>query len=116
VGAAEGEVPTTALPLAADPAQVPAWQRVTKAAKQAQRPAMARASQSGKAGRVDTSNATGTNMVASRSMSTATATGAVECGYGITAPTTAGGCGWLRHRALVTGSPYWWHRYHECLG
>ena len=26
------------------------------------------------------------------------------------------GCGWLRHRALVTGSPYWWQRYHWCLG
>ena len=26
-----------------------------------------------------------------------------------------GGCAWLRHRALVTGSPYWWHRYHLCL-
>jgi hypothetical protein len=25
-----------------------------------------------------------------------------------------GGCAWLRHRALVTGSPYWWHRYHRC--
>jgi hypothetical protein len=24
------------------------------------------------------------------------------------------GCGWLRHRALVTGSPYWWHRYRAC--
>jgi hypothetical protein len=26
------------------------------------------------------------------------------------------GCAWLRHRALVTGSPYWWQRYHWCLG
>ena len=25
-----------------------------------------------------------------------------------------GGCAWLRHRAVVTGSPYWWHRYHRC--
>ncbi len=25
-----------------------------------------------------------------------------------------GGCGWLRHRALVTGSQYWWHRYQLC--
>ena len=25
-----------------------------------------------------------------------------------------GGCGWLRHRAVVTGSPYWWHRYRAC--
>jgi hypothetical protein len=23
-------------------------------------------------------------------------------------------CGWLYHRATVTGSPYWWHRYEEC--
>ena len=23
-------------------------------------------------------------------------------------------CGWLRHRALVTGSRYWWHRYWQC--
>jgi len=27
-----------------------------------------------------------------------------------------GGCAWLRHRALVTGSPYWWQRYRWCLG
>ena len=26
------------------------------------------------------------------------------------------GCGWLRYRALVTGSPYWWQRYRWCLG
>jgi hypothetical protein len=25
-----------------------------------------------------------------------------------------GGCAWLRHRAFVTGSPYWWHRYRLC--
>jgi hypothetical protein len=25
------------------------------------------------------------------------------------------GCGWLRRRALHTGSPYWWHRYEACL-
>ena len=24
------------------------------------------------------------------------------------------GCYWLRRRALYTGSPYWWHRYHAC--
>jgi uncharacterized membrane protein len=24
-------------------------------------------------------------------------------------------CSWLRHRALVTGSPYWWSRYQDCL-
>lgn len=23
-------------------------------------------------------------------------------------------CGWLRRRAIVTGSPYWWHRYRMC--
>jgi hypothetical protein len=32
-------------------------------------------------------------------------------GYGY-----GGGCGWLRHRAVVTGSPYWWHRYRLCRG
>ena len=26
-----------------------------------------------------------------------------------------GGCGWLYRRAVYTGSPYWWHRYHECV-
>ena len=25
-----------------------------------------------------------------------------------------GGCGWLRRRALATGSSYWWHRYRAC--
>jgi hypothetical protein len=25
-----------------------------------------------------------------------------------------GGCRWLRHRALATGSPYWWRRYRLC--
>ena len=39
--------------------------------------------------------------------------------YGFYAPTpyyvTPSGCGWLRVRALDTGSRYWWHRYHECL-
>jgi hypothetical protein len=38
-------------------------------------------------------------------------------GFVIGAPVYAysyGGCGWLRHRALVTGSPYWWHRYRLC--
>ncbi len=25
-------------------------------------------------------------------------------------------CGWLRRRALVTGSPYWWDRYYACIG
>jgi hypothetical protein len=23
-------------------------------------------------------------------------------------------CGWLRQRALATGSPYWWRQYREC--
>lgn len=38
-------------------------------------------------------------------------------GFIIGAPVYAygyGGCGWLRHRALVTGSSYWWHRYRVC--
>jgi len=26
----------------------------------------------------------------------------------------ASSCSWLRHRALVTGSPYWWARYQDC--
>lgn len=26
------------------------------------------------------------------------------------------GCGWLRHRAAVTGSSYWWRRYRHCRG
>jgi hypothetical protein len=25
-------------------------------------------------------------------------------------------CGWLRRRALDTGSPYWWRRYRACAG
>jgi hypothetical protein len=24
-------------------------------------------------------------------------------------------CGWLRYRALRTGSPYWWNRYYACI-
>jgi hypothetical protein len=24
-------------------------------------------------------------------------------------------CGWLRRRAVITGSPYWWSRYHRCI-
>ena len=27
-----------------------------------------------------------------------------------------GGCEWLRQRALVRGSPYWWRRYRVCRG
>ena len=26
------------------------------------------------------------------------------------------GCGWLRDRAVATGSNYWWARYRACLG
>ena len=26
------------------------------------------------------------------------------------------GCGWLYRRAVVTGSPYWWNRYQNCIG
>ena len=28
----------------------------------------------------------------------------------------SGGCGWLRQRAIITGSPYWWRRYRICIG
>jgi hypothetical protein len=28
--------------------------------------------------------------------------------------TAYGSCRWLRHRAEVTGSSYWWRRYHRC--
>jgi hypothetical protein len=27
-----------------------------------------------------------------------------------------GGCEWLRRRALLTGSRYWWRRYYACRG
>ena len=30
--------------------------------------------------------------------------------------TYGGGCEWIRQRALVTGSPYWWSRYRACRG
>src|SRR6476620_354173 len=30
------------------------------------------------------------------------------------APYASNDCSWLRHRAIATGSPYWWSRYHEC--
>jgi hypothetical protein len=26
-----------------------------------------------------------------------------------------GDCAWLRREAIITGSPYWWRRYQECL-
>lgn len=36
--------------------------------------------------------------------------GAYYYGYGY-----GSGCGWLRHRALETGSRYWWSRYYDCI-
>ena len=33
-------------------------------------------------------------------------------GYGY----SSGGCGWLRARAINTGSSYWWRRYRACRG
>lgn len=27
-----------------------------------------------------------------------------------------GGCGWLKARAVSTGSRYWWNRYQACRG
>jgi hypothetical protein len=27
-----------------------------------------------------------------------------------------GDCGWLRRRAIETGSSYWWRRYRDCRG
>jgi hypothetical protein len=30
------------------------------------------------------------------------------------APYAYNDCNWLRHRAVATGSPYWWSRYHDC--
>src|SRR6478735_7340088 len=30
------------------------------------------------------------------------------------APYASNDCSWLRHRAIATGSPYWWSRYHDC--
>ncbi len=26
------------------------------------------------------------------------------------------GCYWMKQRAINTGSPYWWNRYHACTG
>ena len=34
--------------------------------------------------------------------------------WGSGAPYASNDCSWLRHRAIATGSPYWWSRYHEC--
>jgi hypothetical protein len=25
-------------------------------------------------------------------------------------------CYWLRRQAIITGSPYWWNRYNQCIG
>jgi hypothetical protein len=36
--------------------------------------------------------------------------------YGAGYPYYGGSCAWLRHRARVTGSPYWWHRYRVRCG
>jgi hypothetical protein len=33
---------------------------------------------------------------------------------GVYAGYRSGGCGWLYHRAVDTGSPYWWSRYEAC--
>lgn len=30
--------------------------------------------------------------------------------------TVVGRCEWLRRRAVVTGSRYWWRRYYRCRG
>jgi hypothetical protein len=30
-------------------------------------------------------------------------------------PYYGNGCYWLKRKAIVTGSPYWWDRYNECL-
>jgi hypothetical protein len=36
-------------------------------------------------------------------------------GGGYYAYNSYGNCAWLRRQAVVTGSPYWWRRYQECL-
>jgi hypothetical protein len=36
-------------------------------------------------------------------------------GGGYYASNGYGDCGWLRRQAIITGSPYWWQRYQECL-
>lgn len=33
--------------------------------------------------------------------------------YGAYAYTS--GCDWLHRKAVITGNPYWWHRYELCL-
>jgi hypothetical protein len=39
--------------------------------------------------------------------------GAPYWAYGVYA---GGGCHYLYRRAIATGSPYWWSRYHDCIG
>jgi hypothetical protein len=35
--------------------------------------------------------------------------------YGDYAYNSGYSCSWLRRQAIITGSPYWWQRYQECL-
>lgn len=37
-------------------------------------------------------------------------------GVGVYGGSAYGNCGWLRRRALDTGSNYWWNRYRRCRG
>ena len=37
-----------------------------------------------------------------------------EFGFGRPYYDDYGDCGWLRRRAIETGSSYWWRRYREC--
>src|SRR5262249_15772156 len=39
----------------------------------------------------------------------------VVYGYGYYGYSGYGDCSWLRHRAAVTGSGYWWSRYRACV-
>lgn len=41
--------------------------------------------------------------------------GAPFIGYGAYYGGYGEGCGWLRRRALATGSRYWWARYEDCV-
>lgn len=42
----------------------------------------------------------------------------VSRGYAYDGPgyidASGAGCDWLYRRAVNTGSPYWWNRYHDC--
>jgi hypothetical protein len=41
----------------------------------------------------------------------------VRSGVYFAAPVVVGtSCGWLKAKAVNTGSRYWWHRYRECRG